>query len=134
MKQRIIITSEELKRRAVSLISALPSGIPYEITIKEYRSTRSGEQNRLLWAMLHDISKQVVWHGMKLTDENWKDIFSASLKKQTAVPGLDRDFVILGTRTSKMTVAEMAQLIELMTAFGIQNDVKFSAPAWMEEQ
>ena len=88
--------------------------------------TRSLEQNSLLWAALNDVAKQVVWHGRKLTAENWKDICTASLKKQEVVPGLENNFVILGNSTSRMTKSEMSELLELIFAFGAQHGVKFS--------
>lgn len=92
-------------------------------------STRSTEQNSKMWAMLHEVSVQVDWYGQKLTDDEWKDVFTAALKKQRAVPGLDGGFVILGARTSKMTVSEMSELIELMTAFGVERGVQFKDAA-----
>jgi hypothetical protein len=88
---------------------------------------RSDAQNRRLWAMLRDISEQVDWHGNKLSDEEWKDVFTAALKRQRVVPGLDGGFVVCGQRTSKMTKAEMSELQELMEAFGAQQGVKFKA-------
>jgi hypothetical protein len=88
--------------------------------------TRSDAQNRRLWAMLHEISQQVNWHGNKLTDEEWKDVFSAALKRQKVVPGLDGGFVVCGQRTSKMTKAEMSEMQELMAAFGAERGVIFS--------
>ena len=91
---------------------------------------RSDAQNRRLWSMLKDVSDQVDWHGNKLTDHEWKDVFSASLKKQKAVPGIDGGFVVCGQRTSKMTKAEMCELQELMEAFGAQQGVQFKA--WEE--
>lgn len=89
--------------------------------------TRSISQNARMWAMLTEISQQVDWYGRKLTAEEWKHVFSASLKKQDVVPGLDGGFVVLGLSTSKMTRAEMSDLQTLMEAFGSQHSVKFSA-------
>ena len=77
--------------------------------------------------MLHDISGQVDWHGNKLTPENWKDVFTAALKRQTVVLGIDGGFVVCGTSTRKMTKAEMNELIELMNSFGAEHEVKFKA-------
>jgi hypothetical protein len=94
------------------------------LTVRE--ETRSLEQNAKLWAMLGEISDQVDWYGQKLSPEDWKHILTASLKKQRAVPGIDGGFVVLGQSTSKMSVAEMSELIELMHAFGAQQNVKFS--------
>lgn len=97
------------------------------LTLEIRPEKRSDAQNRRLWAMLRDISQQVDWYGQKLTDEEWKDVFTASLKKQKAVPGLDGGFVICGQRTSKMTKAEMAELQTLIEAFGAERGVKFKA-------
>lgn len=92
------------------------------------KETRSTAQNSRMWAMLQDVADQVEWHGRKLSKEDWKHVFSASLKKQDAVPGIDGGFVVLGQSTSKMTIAEMADLMTLMEAFGAEQGVKFSAP------
>lgn len=92
--------------------------------------TRSLEQNARLWAMLTEISQQVDWYGNKLTPENWKDIFSAAMKRTKVVPGLDGGFVVCGQSTSKMTKAEMSEMQTLMEAFGANKGVRFSA---MEE-
>lgn len=99
----------------------------HRLTLTLAPEKRSDAQNRRLWAMLRDISQQVDWHGNKLSDEEWKDVFTAALKRQKVVPGLDGGFVVCGQRTSKMTKAEMAELQELMEAFGAQHGVQFRA-------
>ena len=88
--------------------------------------TRSLEQNARLWAMLTEVSRQVDWYGRKLTPEQWKHVFSAALKKQDVVPGIDGGFVVLGLSTSKMTRAEMSELQELIEAFGAERGVRFA--------
>lgn len=90
--------------------------------------TRSLEQNSKLWPMLADVSKQVNWHGNKLTDEEWKDVFTAAIEKQKVVPGLDGGFVVCGARTSQYSKPKFAEMIELIYAFGAQHDVKWSDP------
>jgi len=98
------------------------------LTLEIRPEKRSDAQNRRLWAMLADISAQVDWYGNKLTSEEWKDVFSASLKRTKVVPGLDGGFVVCGQSTSKMTKAEMCELQELMEAFGAERGVRFTAP------
>lgn len=88
---------------------------------------RSLEQNRLMWANLEDIAQQVIWHGLKLDKYEWKDVLTAGLKKQKIVPGIEGGFVVIGARTSNMSIAEMNELIELATMFGAQQGVKFRA-------
>ena len=100
----------------------------HRLTLEVRPEKRSDAQNRRLWAMLADISAQVDWYGQKLTSEEWKDVFSASLKRTKVVPGLDGGFVVCGQSTSKMTIAEMCELQELMEAFGAQKGVRFTCP------
>lgn len=98
------------------------------------KKTRSIMQNARLWAMLTDISRQVDWYGKKMSPESWKHVFSASLKKQEAVPGLDGGFVVLGQSTSRMTISEMRDMQELMSAFGAERDVQWSEPERPEDE
>lgn len=97
----------------------------HALVLEVRKDTRSLEQNRRLWSLLSDLAQQVVWHGNKLTAEEWKCVMSASLQRQKVVPGLDGGFVVLGQSTSKMTRAEMAELQELIEAFGAQQNVRF---------
>ena len=113
--------------------NALQDGYAVEINVKPIKSTRSVKANAAMWATLADISAQVVWHGVKLSSEEWKEVISAGLKQQRAVPGIEGGFVVLGVRTSRMSIKEMGAMIELCYAFGSQQGVKFSAPKWMDE-
>lgn len=92
-------------------------------------SRRTLPQNAKLWAMLTDISTQVEWHGLKLAPGDWKDMFTASLRKARVVPGIDPgSFVLLGLHTSDMDKEELGMLIELIYAFGAERGVQFSGP------
>lgn len=84
--------------------------------------------------MLNDISRQVDWYGKKLSPESWKHVFSSALKKQEVVPGLDGGFVVLGQSTSKMTVSEMRDMQDLMSAFGDERDVQWTEPDHPEDE
>jgi hypothetical protein len=86
---------------------------------------RTSDQNRLLWAALGDVSEQVDWHGQKLEPAEWKDVFTAALKRQKVVPGLEGGFVVLGSSTSRMTKSEFSELMELIFAFAAERDVTF---------
>lgn len=124
MMQTIIIRGPVQRRYAHECIDAAPDG--YCVVIKEAK--RTDEQNRKLWPLLGDVARQVEWHGKRLTAENWKDIFSAALKRSEVVPGIDGGFVVLGQRTSQMGKAQFAALIELIYAFGAEHGVEWSEP------
>ncbi len=87
---------------------------------------RSLDQNSLLWQRLTEVSTHVVWHGQKLDPTDWKDMFTASLRKARVVPGIDPgSFVLLGLHTSDMSKAEMTMLLDLIDAFGAEHGVVF---------
>ena len=89
---------------------------------------RSLAQNSRLWPMLTDVSRQVDWYGRKLNPWAWKDIFTAALKRQDVVPGIDGGFVVLGEHTSRMSKKELSELLELMFAFGANHGIVWSDP------
>lgn len=122
-KRLVILRDPSTRRRAHEAIDAAPDGYAMRLT----PPTRSLEANAAMWAMLGDVAAQVVWHGRKLDAESWKHIFTSSLKRQDVVPNLDgTGFVVLGQSTSKMTKAEMSDLLELISAFGAERNVKWS--------
>lgn len=128
MKQVFRLAHEIARQRAVQAVQSAPDG--YVVEVKE--PTRNLEQNALLWSLLNQISKQVVWYGQKLSSEEWKDVLSASLKQQKVVPGLDGGFVVCGQSTSKMSKAVFSELLELTFAFGAQQGVEFDERPAME--
>lgn len=121
-KRIYILAHETARKLAAAQCMLAPDGWVVEIKPR----TRSLEQNSRLWGMLTDISNQVVWHGRKLTQEEWKHVFTASLKRQDVVPGLDNGFVALGLSTSKMTKKELSDLMELISAFSVEQGVVFN--------
>jgi len=128
MKHKFQIRNSAVRDRVIQYIRDLPLDPVHSVTIAEIKDTRTRKQNDKMWAMLTDISKQVVWYGRKLIPEEWKDVISAGIKKQEAVPGIDGGFVILGARTSKMSIKEMIDVITVAYAFGIDHNVKWSEP------
>lgn len=116
-----ILAHAQARQNAIEAVRTAPDG--YTVQVKP--KTRTIEQNSRLWALLNDVSTQVLWHGEKLSNEDWKNLFSASLKKQKLVQGLDGGLVVLGQSTSKMTVAELGDLMTIIEAFGANHGVKF---------
>ena len=121
----IILRGEAQREYARRLVAQAPP--EWVVIIKE--PTRTDDQNRKLWPMLADVSRQVEWYGRKLTPEDWKHVFTASLDKLDVVPNLDgTGFVALGKSTSAMGKRKFADLITLMYAFGAERGVEWSEP------
>lgn len=124
-KYYAVLNNDLSRMYAARATQEAPDG--YVMTIKP--PTRSGEQNALMWPLLQELSRKVDWHGYKLTDEEWKDVLTASLKKQKVVPGIDGSFVVCGQSTSNMSKKDFSELIELIYAFGAQQGVEFEKVA-----
>lgn len=118
------IRTEQDRQRAMLILQRVELGIGKVWSLRD--EARSDAQNRRMWAMLRDISRQVEWYGQKLSDTDWKHIFSASVEKQRAVPGLDGGFVVLGISTRQQSKRWFADMFEVMEAFAAERGVKFT--------
>jgi hypothetical protein len=122
MKQVFILRNEAIRRRAMESVWNAPDN--YKLVISE--EVRSLEQNSRLWPNLTEISNQVMWYGRKLSPDDWKHVFTSSMKKMDVVPNLENTgFVALGLSTSKMSKRELSDLLELVYAFGAEHGVVF---------
>lgn len=113
------------RARAHVLIDKAPDG--YVMEIREPR--RTGEQNDKMWAMLTDISVAMP-EGRRHTPDDWKAIFmNACGWEHQFLEGLDGRPFPTGFRSSRMTVAQMADLITFIQAKGDEWGVSWSEPA-----
>lgn len=92
-------------------------------------------QNARFHAMCGDISKQKRYMDRVLTLGQWKVLFISAHSIETGegadiVPGLTGEFVNLRESSAAMSIRRMASLIEYVTAWGAQNEVKFREPAF----
>lgn len=119
----VIIHNDNDRSRVAQLATKVPAGTRVEFK----QAKRTIPQNDLLWCRLTDVSRQVEWHGEKLTPQDWKDVFTAAIRVSRVVPGLDPGtIVVLGMRTSDMTKEEMGELLDLIDAFAAERGVVLS--------
>lgn len=119
----LILTGPASRQKAAAWIAQAAPGTRVEF--KEAK--RSIPQNDRMWAMLTDVARQLPWHGLKLSPDDWKLIFLDALKREVRmVPNLDGNgFVSLGRSSSDLSRGEMSDLMELISAFGARHGVKF---------
>ena len=128
MGRALLVLHDDAKRaKAIDWIRRAP---------KETRVTFEGPkrtlpQNDRFWAQLTDLSEQLLWHGQRLSPDDWKIVMMAGLNQEMRlVPNINGNgFVPLGRSSSKLSVAEMKELMDLIEAFGAQHGVKFMEPA-----
>lgn len=91
---------------------------------------RNGEQNRLLHALIGEISKQIEWAGRKWDVEDWKRLLTAAwmrTRKQSVamVPAIDgHGFDVLYQRTSTLSKGEFAELVDFIQCWAAEHGVE----------
>ncbi|HAK35485.1 MAG TPA: recombination protein NinB [Pantoea sp.] len=136
-KKTFHLRDDRIRRNCIEAIQKLPASPDkqFEIVIQERK--RSSDQNRRMWPLLHDLSRQVEWYGQKYSPDDWKDLITALVAKskneqQRTAPGIGGGVVMFGSRTSKMRVSEMVEVIEAIYWFGTEQNVKFSEEGRLE--
>lgn len=125
MSRALLVLAGQTERdRAVKWVRGAP--VNTRVTFQEPKRTL--EQSAKMWAMLTEVARQVVWHGQRLTPDDFKLIFLDALKREVRmVPALDdRGFVNLGRSSSDLSREEMSDLLELIYEWGARNGVVFS--------
>jgi hypothetical protein len=123
----LVLSNDTLRAKAADWCRRLP-----QFTRVEFRGPqRTIPQNDRMWAMLTDVSQQTKYHGLKLSPDDWKMIFLDGLGHELRmVPNMSgTGFVNLGKSSSKLSVEEMTNLIELIFAYGAQHGVIFGDEA-----
>lgn len=120
-----ILVHDTARRLAKACIDTAPDGYVCEIKAP----TRSSQENRLLHALIGEVSRKLEWAGQKRDLETWKRLFVAAWCRAggehvEVLPALDGHGVdLVPARTSKLTKKECADLIEYIYAWGADNGV-----------
>ena len=130
-KQVFFLRNEQVRSNCQEFIQSLPTDDKKPLVIKIQPMTRNLEQNNKLHAMLSDISKQCEFNGKKRDLDAWKLIMVSAHRiatgdKAEMAIGLEGEVINLRESTAQMSVKRMASLIEYVTAWGVQNGVKFN--------
>lgn len=106
---------------------------PMGSVLKVSPPKRTNDQNDKMWAMLTDISVQQML-GRKYTPDQWKAVMmSACGWSVQFLDGLDGTPFPAGFRSSKMTKAQMIDLITYIQAVGDENGIRWTDPALVGE-
>ncbi len=112
----IILRTRQDRGRAVRWVENAPDG-----TVVEFKQKgRSSDQNAAMWSVLTQINRQrPVHNGVKMSAVLWKAVFMQALGAELVMlPTLEGDGLFpFGHRSSKLTVSEMGDLIELMLSW-----------------
>ena len=123
------LTHELARTTVINVINQLPIDSEHPLRIVIDEDNRTLAQNRMMWAVLNDIAKQVNWNGEQLTAEEWKHLITANLHGQKCFKGIGGGLVFMGLSTRKMNKKEFADVVTCAEQFGAENGVKFSNDA-----
>lgn len=122
--QTIILAGDTQRQLAKQLIDKAPRRAV--VNIRE--ESRTSDQNAKLWAMLSDVARAKP-QGRVLRTDHWKCLFMDDLDhKPIWEPGLDGGVVNVGYKSSRLTVAEMSDMIERIYSYGAEHGVEWSEP------
>jgi len=123
--QTVILRGPEQRALAKRLIDDAPADAVVNVALPK----RTLAQNARLWAMLSDISRACP-DGRQHTPETWKQLFMHALGHEVRFEmGLNGEPFPVGLRSSRLTTAQMADLIETIFEYGTRHGV-----VWSEKQ
>jgi hypothetical protein len=121
-KPCIILRTRQDRGRAVRWIENAPDG-----TVVEFKQKgRSNDQNAAMWSILTQINRQrPVHNGVKMSAVLWKAVMMEACGIDVLwLPKLDGNGAFpFGYRSSKLTVSEMSELIEMMLAWAATEEL-----------
>lgn len=125
MQKYFELRTVQAKQSAISAIQSV--ALDQNLAVRIIKKNRTLEQNSKMWAMLAELEEQVPkYHGVEMTKEKYKDLFTGSLKGCEFVPAVGGyGMVGIGGSSSKLSTAQMADLITMIEMFGAENGVVF---------
>lgn len=122
MPHTVFLRGEAQREYAKRLIAAAPDDAV--VTIRA--ATRTTDQNAKLWAMLTDVSVSKP-QGRSHTPEVWKALFMNACGYAVQFEaGLSGEPFPIGFRSSRLSKAQMSEMIEFILAYGTEHGVKWS--------
>ena len=126
MKQFFILAHELARKNAMQAVLEAPTGYAVEIKPKN----RTLDQNAKIHALIQRISQAVIWAGKLQEVETWKRLLTAAwlrargepVEMLPAIDGYGVDVVF--RPTSKLTVEEMSEFIEYVTAWAVEQGIQ----------
>ena len=123
MTGQTLIMRPQTRPIAHQMIDAVPDG--YVVNVREPKRTL--DQNAKMWAMLSDVSRAKP-EGRVWDTNTWKAAFMHSLGHEIMwQPGLDGQTPFpAGFKTSRLSKAQMADLITCIYEYGDRHGVRWS--------
>jgi hypothetical protein len=131
----LTLRSTSEREQAIQWVRKAPAGSRVEFK----GPCRSVDQNSRFWAMLTDAAVQGRIEGRRYNTEQWKLIFLHAYAEERGIeikylPRLHGvGMVPCGRSSSDLSVAEMSELMDFISAWGAENGIKFHDQEELED-
>lgn len=113
-------------------------GLGKVVQVEFKLETRTDRQNRLLHALISDVSKSGEFGGIKRTPDFWKHLLISAHSAATNEPietfqGLEGELVSYRESSARMTKKRLASLIDYIQAYCAENGIELrESRQWMD--
>ena len=125
MYKKIIRRIEDLIP-AFKEINTAFSGEPYVLTFQKVSERRRGAQNNRYWAILHEISEQLLIDNRVMAAETWAEWAKRRFIGVIEIPLPDGEVVVIGMSSTELSVAEFSDYMLAIEAWAIDQGVIFN--------
>jgi hypothetical protein len=119
-----VILTKYNREIAHQMVDSAPDGHVVEVK----PAKRSLEQNRLYWAILSDISEQVV-PGKSYEPSVWHEYLRALFLPERFMELPDGSVKMLDPSTAELSLTDFSEYVEKVIQWALQHDVKLSEEA-----
>ena len=90
---------------------------------ERWRGYITREQQRLLNSACGDLANQIIWHGLRLSKDDWRHLLAGTVLGWRTMPGIvnesgQRGWIMLGGSSLDMTKAQTTLAIEMAFFIG----------------
>ena len=116
-----------LRAQAIRAIQAIPANEVYEVDLKPWKKTRTNPANSRYWAILTEISEQLVFEGgVHYSPETLHEFFKAKFIGKDVVI-IDGDITLVAKTSTTLSTVEFSDYSTQVEAWGVEHGVRFTA-------
>jgi len=120
--QTVVLTGQRARQEAMRLIEVAPAGAIVNVRAAK----RTNDQNSLMWALLSDLSRAKP-EGRCHVPEVWKNLMMHACGHAVQFEmGLNGQPFPTGFSSSRLTKAQMSDLVECILEYGARHGVRWS--------
>jgi hypothetical protein len=119
-EQRLLISSEEGRARAVQILSRMPLQTPVVLSLKPYKERRSQEQNRLYWVWMGHLAQFVRNStGQQVNDDDMHE-YCKDRFLHSHIVEIGGEFIRRSKTTTRLSIEAMTEYLTEIDAWAAE--------------